>query len=161
MNSLEAKIRDNKTKGQLNAIRNDGRVPGIIYGGKDQNQKVSISKKLLKTLIEKENFLSNIITLNVDGKSQNVLPREVKYHIISDEPTHVDFLRVLPGVKIKIEVPVNFINHEKSPGLKRGGVLNIVRRKVELKCPTENIPDELIVDLENKDIGESLSLIHI
>ena len=109
MNSLEAKIRDNKTKGQLNAIRNDGSVPGIIYGGKDQNQKVSISKKLLKTLIEKENFLSNIITLNVDGKSQNVLPREVKYHIISDEPTHVDFLRVLPGVKIKIEVPVNFI----------------------------------------------------
>ena len=83
MNSLEAKIRDNKTKGQLNAIRNDGGVPGIIYGGKDQNQKVSISKKLLKTLIEKENFLSNIITLNVDGKSQNVLPREVKYHIIS------------------------------------------------------------------------------
>ena len=74
MNSLEAKIRDNKTKGQLNAIRNDGSVPGIIYGGKDQNQKVSISKKLLKTLIEKENFLSNIITLNVDGKSQNVLP---------------------------------------------------------------------------------------
>ncbi len=139
MNSLEAKIRDNKTKGQLNAIRNDGSVPGIIYGGKDQNQKVSISKKLLKTLIEKENFLSNIITLNVDGKSQNVLPREVKYHIISDEPTHVDFLRVLPGVKIKIEVPVNFINHEKSPGLKRGGVLNIVRRKVELKCPISSV----------------------
>ena len=158
MNSLEAKIRDNKTKGQLNAIRNDGGVPGIIYGGKDQNQKVSISKKLLKTLIEKENFLSNIITLNVDGKSQNVLPREVKYHIISDEPTHVDFLRVLPGVKIKIEVPVNFINHEKSPGLKRGGVLNIVRRKVELKCPSENIPSELIVDLDGVDIGHSFKI---
>ena len=158
MNSLEAKIRDNKTKGQLNAIRNDGSVPGIIYGGKDQNQKVSISKKLLKTLIEKENFLSNIITLSIDGKSQDVLPREVKYHIISDEPTHVDFLRVLPGVKIKIEVPVNFINHEKSPGLKRGGVLNIVRRKVELKCSTENIPTELVVDLDNLDIGSSIKI---
>ena len=120
MNSLEANIRENKTKGELNAIRNNGNVPAIIYGGKDKNQKVSISKKLLKVLIDKENFLSNIITLNVDGKSQNVLPREVKYHIISDEPTHVDFLRVLPGVKIKIEVPVNFINQEKSPGLKRG-----------------------------------------
>ena len=158
MNSLEAKIRDNKTKGQLNTIRNDGGVPGIIYGGKDQNQKVSISKKLLKTLIEKENFLSNIITLNVDGKSQNVLPREVKYHIISDEPTHVDFLRVLPGVKIKIEVPVNFINSEKSPGLKRGGVLNIVRRKVELSCPSEKIPESLTIDLDGVDIGESFKI---
>jgi large subunit ribosomal protein L25 len=158
MNSLEANIRDNSTKGELNTIRNSGNVPAIIYGGKDQNQKVSISKKLLKILIEKENFLSNIITLNVNGKPQNVLPREVKYHILSDEPTHVDFLRVLPGVKIKIEVPVNFINHEKSPGLKRGGVLNIVRRKVELKCPSEKIPESLTIDLEGVDIGESFKI---
>ena len=158
MNSLEASIRDNKTKGELNAIRNGGNVPAIIYGGKEDSLKISISKKLLKTLIEKENFLSNIITLNVNGKSQNVLPREVKYHIISDEPSHVDFLRVLPGVKIKIEVPVNFINHEKSPGLKRGGVLNIVRRKVELKCPSEKIPENLTIDLEGIDIGESFKI---
>ena len=158
MKSLEANIRDNSTKGQLNAVRKSGNVPAIIYGGKDQNQKVSISKKLLKILIEKENFLSNIISLNVNGKTQNVLPREVKYHILSDEPTHVDFLRVLPGVKIKIEVPVNFINHEKSPGLKRGGVLNIVRRKVELKCPSEKIPENLIVDLDGVDIGESFKI---
>ena len=158
MNSLDANIRNNLTKGQLNAIRDSGNVPAIIYGGKDQNQKISISKKLLKALIEKENFLSNIITLNVDGKSQNVLPREVKYHILSDEPTHVDFLRVLPGVKIKIEVPVNFINHEKSPGLKRGGVLNIVRRKVELKCPSEKIPANLTIDLDGVDIGESFKI---
>ena len=158
MNSLDANIRDNKSKGQLNAIRNDGSVPAIIYGGKDENQKISISKKLLKFLIEKENFLSSIITLNIDGKTQNVLPREVKYHIISDEPTHVDFLRVLPGVKIKIEVPVNFINHEKSPGLKRGGVLNIVRRKVELKCPSEKIPESLTLDLDNIDIGSSFKI---
>ena len=158
MNSLEVNIRDNKSKGQLNAIRANGNVPAIIYGGKDENQKISISKKLLKALIEKENFLSNIITLNVGGKTQNVLPREVKYHIISDEPTHVDFLRVLPGVKIKIEVPVNFINHEKSPGLKRGGVLNIVRRKVELKCPSEKIPENLTIDLDGVDIGESFKI---
>ena len=158
MKSLVANIRDNSTKGQLNAVRKSGNVPAIIYGGKDQNQKVSISKKLLKILIEKENFLSNIISLNVNGKTQNVLPREVKYHILSDEPTHVDFLRVLPGVKIKIEVPVNFINHEKSPGLKRGGVLNIVRRKVELKCPSEKIPENLIVDLDGVDIGESFKI---
>ena len=158
MNSLDANIRKNNTKGELNAIRNNGKVPGIIYGGKDQNQKISIPKKLLKTLIEKENFLSNIITLNVDGKPQNVLPREIKYHILSDEPIHVDFLRILPGVKIKIEVPVNFINHEKSPGLKRGGVLNIVRRKVELKCPSEKIPANLTLDLDGIDIGESFKI---
>ena len=82
----------------------------------------------------------------------------MKYHIISDEPTHVDFLRVLPGVKIKIEVPVYFINSEKSPGLKRGGVLNIVRRKVELKCPSEKIPGNLTIDLDGVDIGESFKI---
>ena len=158
MNSLEANIRDSSTKGQLNTIRLSGNVPAIIYGGKDKNQKISISKKLLKFLIEKENFLSSIITLSIDGKSQNVLPREVKYDIISDEPTHVDFLRVLQGVKIKIEVPVNFINHEKSPGLKRGGVLNIVRRKVELKCPSEKIPENITLDLDGIDIGESFKI---
>ncbi len=158
MNSLEANIRDNKTKGQLNSIRTNGSVPAIIYGGSEENQKISISKKLLKTLIEKENFLSNIITLNIGGKKQNVLPREVKYHIITDEPTHVDFLRVVPGVKIKIEVPVNFINQEKSPGLKRGGVLNIVRRKVELKCPSEKIPESLTLDLDGVDIGSSFKI---
>ena len=158
MNSLEVSIRDNKTKGQLNSIRVNGNVPAIIYGGKEENQKISISKKLLKTLIEKEDFLSSIISLNINGKSQDVLPREVKYHIISDEPTHVDFLRVVPGVKIKIEVPVKFINHEKSPGLKRGGVLNIVRRKVELKCPSEKIPNNLTLDLEGIDIGESFKI---
>ena len=158
MNSLEANIRENSTKGQLNSIRNSGNVPAIIYGGNDQNQKISISKKLLKVLIERENFLSNIITIKIGEKSQNVLPREVKYHILSDEPTHVDFLRVLPGVKIKIEVPVNFINHEKSPGLKRGGVLNIVRRKVELKCPSEKIPENLTIDLDGVDIGESFKI---
>ena len=95
---------------------------------------------------------------NVDGKSQNVLPKEIKYHIISDEPIHVDFLRVVPGLKIKIEVPVQFINHEKSPGLKRGGVLNIVRRKVELRCPSEKIPESLVIDLDGIDIGESFKI---
>ena len=158
MNSLEASIRENTTKGQLNSIRESGNVPAIIYGGKEENQKISISKKLLKNLIEKENFLSSIITLNINGKPQNVLPREVKYHIISDEPAHVDFLRVLPGVKIKIEIPVNFINHDKSPGLKRGGVLNIVRRKVELKCPSEKIPESITLDLDGIDIGSSFKI---
>ena len=158
MNSLEVNIRDNSTKGQLNTIRNSGNVPAIVYGGKEQNQKISISKKLLKSLIDKENFLSTIISLNIDGKPQNVLPKEIKYHILSDEPIHVDFLRVVKGIKIRIEIPVQFINHEKSPGLKRGGVLNIVRRKIELKCPSEKIPGSIVIDLDGVDIGESFKI---
>jgi large subunit ribosomal protein L25 len=158
MISLDANIRNTKTKGELSTLRNNGGVPAVIYGGEAQNETVSISKKLLKSLIDKENFLSNIVTLNVDGKTQNVLPREIKYHIISDEPIHVDFLRVVPGVKIRIEVPVQFINHEKSPGLKRGGVLNIVRRKVELRCPSEKIPESLVIDLDGIEIGESFKI---
>ena len=158
MNSLNANIRDTKTKGELSLLRNSGSVPAIIYGGEAQNEKIFVSKKLLKSLIEKENFLSSIVTLSVDGKPQNALPREIKYHVITDEPIHVDFLRVVPGVKIRIEVPVQFINHEKSPGLKRGGVLNIVRRKVELRCPSEKIPENLIIDLDGVDIGESFKI---
>ena len=158
MNSLEAQIRSDVTKGELNALRLNGNVPAIVYGGKEENVKVSISKKLLKTLIEKENFLANIVTLNVNGQPQNVLPREITYDVLTDEPIHVDFLRVVPGVKIRIEVPVIFINHDKSPGLKRGGVLNIVRRKVELKCPSEKIPASLTLDLDGIDIGESFKI---
>ena len=158
MISLNATVRTNKTKGQLSAIRLSGDVPAIIYGGKEENEKISISKKVLKSTIEKENFLSSIITLSVNGKNQNVLPREIIYDVLSDEPIHIDFLRVVPGVKIRIEVPVEFINHEKSPGLKRGGVLNIVRRKVELKCPSEKIPEKLTLDLDGIDIGESFKI---
>ncbi len=158
MNSLEANIRENKTKGELNSIRNNGNVPAIIYGGKEKNEKISISKKLLKSSIEKENFLSNIVSLKIGDKNHNVLPREVVYDVLTDEPIHVDFLRVIPGVKIRIEVPVEFINHEKSPGLKRGGVLNIVRRKVELKCPSEKIPEKITLDLDGVDIGESFKI---
>ena len=158
MNSLEANIRNTKSKGDVRSLRLAGNIPGIIYGGTEQNQKVTILKKTLKILIAKENFLSNIITLNLDGKPQNVLPKEITYNVISDEPTHIDFLRVVPGVKIKIEVPVKFINHETSPGLKKGGVLNIVRRKIELKCPSEKIPEAIVIDLDGIEIGESFKI---
>jgi len=158
MNSLEANTRNTKSKGDVRSLRLNGNVPGIIYGGADKNEKVSVSKKTLKSLIDKENFLSNIITLNLDGKPQNVLPREITYNVISDEPTHIDFLRVVPGAKIRIEVPVKFINHETSPGLKRGGVLNIVRRKIELKCPSEKIPESITINLDGIEIGESFKI---
>ena len=158
MNSLEANTRNTKSKGDVRSLRLAGNIPGIVYGGTEQNQKITILKKTLKYLLEKENFLSNIIALNLDGQPQNVLPREVTYNVISDEPTHIDFLRVVPGVKIRIEVPVQFINHEKSPGLKRGGVLNIVRRKIELKCLSEKIPEAIVIDLDGIEIGESFKI---
>ena len=158
MNSLDANTRNTKSKGDVRSLRLAGNIPGIVYGGTEQNQTVTVLKKTLKILIAKENFLSNIITLNLDGKPQNVLPREITYNVISDEPTHIDFLRVVTGVKIRIEVPVQFINHETSPGLKRGGVLNIVRRKIELKCPSEKIPKAIIIDLDGIEIGESFKI---
>ena len=158
MNTLEANTRTGKSKGDVRSLRLNGNVPAIIYGGSEQNEKISVSKKILKSLLDKEGFLSSIIALKVEGKNQNVLPREVEYNVISDEPTHVDFLRIVPGVKIRIEVPVQFINHETSPGLKRGGVLNIVRRKIELKCPSEKIPESIVIDLDGVDIGESFKI---
>ncbi len=158
MNIIEATIRNTRTKGEVNLLRIKGSIPAIIYGGLEKNQKISLSKKNLKNLIEKQNFLSNIISLNLDGKSENVLPKEIVWDPKSDEPIHIDFLRIVKGAVVLLEIPVKFINNDKSPGLKRGGVLNIVRRKVELKCPTENIPKELIVDLDNLDIGASIKI---
>ena len=158
MNSIEANIRNTKTKGEVNSLRINGNVPAVVYGGSEKNQKIYLSKKNIKNLIEKENFLSNIISINLDGKSENVLPKEIVWDPITDEPIHIDFLRIVKGAKVILEIPVNFINIEKSPGLKRGGVLNIVRRKVELKCATESIPTELVVDLDNLDIGSSIKI---
>ena len=158
MNTIEAFNRTTTTKGQLNSLRKKGEVPGIVYGGKDDNQKISLSKKEVKNLLDKENFLSNVISLKIDGKEFSVLPRDIVYDTLSDEPIHLDFLRITKGSKIILEIPVKFINEDLSPGLKRGGVLNIVRRKVELRCPTENIPRELIVDLNNLDIGASIKI---
>ena len=158
MSPLEAYMRNTKTAGELKVVRKQGNVPGIVYGGSEKNQKVSVSIKILKSLMEKKNFLSKIIKLKVDGKEENVLPKDISFDVITDEPIHIDFIRVVKGSSVVIEIPVKFINNEKSPGLKRGGVLNIVRRKVELKCPSENIPSELIVDLDGVDIGHSFKI---
>ena len=158
MSTIQATIRDTKTKGQVNDLRNKGNVPGIIYGGELPNEKISITTKEIKNLINKENFLSNVISINLDGKEQKVLTRNISFDTVTDEPIHFDFMRIVKGGKIILEIPVKFINNELSPGLKRGGVLNIVRRKVELKCPAENIPTELVVDLEGLDIGTSIKI---
>ena len=158
MSIIQATIRDTKTKGQVNDLRSKGNVPGIVYGGEQPNEKISITTKELKNLINKENFLSNVISINLDGKEQKVLTRNIAFDTVTDEPIHFDLMRIVKGGKIILEIPVKFVNNELSPGLKRGGVLNIVRRKVELRCPAENIPTELIVDLEGLDIGTSIKI---
>ena len=158
MSNLEANLRLETSKGKNNILRKQGMVPAILYGGEEKNELISISKKHLKTLLDQENFLSNVLKIKIKDKEINVLPREVSFDVVTDEPIHVDFLRMVSGRKIILEIPVKFINNELSPGLKRGGVLNIVRRKVELKCPTESIPKELVVDLEGLDIGSSIKI---
>ena len=158
MSIIQATIRETKTKGQVNDLRSKGNVPGIVYGGELPNEKISITTKELKNLINKENFLSNVISINLDGKEQKVLTRNISFDTVTDEPIHFDLMRIVKGGKIILEIPVKFINNELSPGLKRGGVLNIVRRKVELRCPAEIIPTELVVDLEGLEIGTSIKI---
>tara|TARA_B110000971_G_scaffold184681_1_gene192523 strand:- start:1578 stop:2312 length:735 start_codon:yes stop_codon:yes gene_type:complete len=158
MNNLKATKRETVTSGQLNKLRDNGLIPGILYGGKDPNAKISIDKKLIKNILNSEAFLSSVLDLDLDGNKLKVIPRDVAYNVISEEPIHIDFMRVVPGTKIVLNIPVKFINNEECPGLKVGGVLNIVRRKVELKCPAENIPEEIIVDLKDLEIGSSIKI---
>ncbi len=158
MNNLKAIKRDTSSAGQINELRSKGFIPAILYGGKDPNTKISIEKKSIKNILNAESFLSTVIELDLEGKKQKVLPREVSYHVVSDEPIHIDFMRIVSGSKIIIEIPVQFKNHSDSPGLKRGGVLNIVRRKVELKCPADKIPDDIVIDLTGSDIGTSIKI---
>ena len=158
MNNLKATKRETATSGQLNKLRDRGFIPGIIYGGKDANAKISIEKKIIKNILKSESFLSSVLDLDLDGSKLKVIPRDVAYNVISDEPIHIDLMRVVPGTKIVLEIPVKFINNSDCPGLKVGGVLNIVRRKVELKCPAEKIPEEIIVDLKGLEIGSSIKI---
>ena len=158
MSNLKATKRKDLSSGSNNKLRAKGFIPAILYGGKDPNQNISVSKKEISNIISSETFLSKVLELDLDGKKEKVIPRDVAYHVVSEEPIHIDFMRIVSGKKIIIEIPVKFINHPDSPGLKRGGVLNIVRRKVELKCPAESIPDEIIVDLAGTDIGTSIKI---
>jgi len=158
MNILKATKRAKSSTGQINKLRTDGFIPAVLYGGKKNNLNISLKKLELQNVIQTETFMSKVFDLDIDGASEKALPRDVAYDPISDEPIHIDFIRVEKGAKIVLQIPVKFINSDKSPGLKKGGVLNIVRRKVELKCPTENIPNEIIVDLDNTEINTSLKI---
>ena len=158
MSNLKALRREIGSSGSNNKLRSEGYVPAILYGGKNPNQNISVEKKAIKTIVNSETFLSKVLELDIEGKKEKVIPREVAFHVISEEPIHIDFMRIVAGKKIILEIPVKFINHPDSPGLKRGGVLNIVRRKVELKCPGESIPDDITVDLAGTDIGTSIKI---
>ena len=158
MSNIKATKRESLSSGSNNKLRAKGLIPAILYGGKDANQNISVNKKEISSIINSDTFLSKVLELDVDGKKEKVIPRDVAYHVVSEEPIHIDFMRILSGKKVILEIPVKFIHHPDSPGLKRGGVLNIVRRKVELKCPAENIPDEIIVDLAGTDIGTSIKI---
>ena len=158
MSNLKAIKRDNTSSGANNKLRSEGLIPAILYGGKDANQNISVKKKDLENLVNSDTFLSKVLELDIDGKKEKVIPRDVAFNVVSEEPIHIDFMRIVSGKKIILEIPVKFINHPDSPGLKRGGVLNIVRRKIELKCPAENIPNEIIVDLAGTDIGTSIKI---
>ena len=158
MSNLKATKRENLSSGSNNKLRAKGFIPAILYGGKDQNQNISVSKKEISNIINSDTFLSKVLEIEIEGKKEKVIPRDVSYNVISEEPIHIDFMRIVTGKKIILEIPVKFINHPDSPGLKRGGVLNIVRRKVELKCPAESIPDEIVVDLAGTDIGTSIKI---
>ena len=158
MSNLKAIKRESTSSGSNNKLRSDGLIPAILYGGKNPNQKISILFKEIKSIINSDTFLSKVLELEIEGKKEKVIPRDVAFNVVSEEPIHIDFMRIVDGKKIILEIPVKFINHPDSPGLKRGGVLNIVRRKVELKCPAENIPDEIVVDLAGTDIGTSIKI---
>ena len=158
MSNLKAIKRENTSSGSNNKLRSEGLIPAILYGGKEANKNISIEQKDIKNLIHSDTFLSKVLDLEVDGKKEKVIPRDIAFNVVTEEPIHIDFMRIVSGKKIILEIPVKFINHPDSPGLKRGGVLNIVRRKVELKCPAENIPDEIIIDLAGTDIGTSIKI---
>lgn len=158
MNSLKATKRTSASTGQVNKLRSEGYIPGVLYGGQKNNLNISLKKLHLQNIINTETFMSKVYDLDIDGNSEKALARDVSYDPVSDEPIHIDFMRITKGSKLTLEIPVKFINSEKSPGLKKGGVLNIVRRKVELKCPAENIPDEIIADLDNTEINSSLKI---
>ncbi len=156
--TLSAETRDREGKGASRALRNNGRVPAVIYGGKSEPQTIHLEEKALVKALMTGHFFNSVVEITVGGKAQTTLPKDVAFHPVTERPMHVDFLRVAKDTKISVNVPVHFINEEKSPGLKRGGVLNIVRHDVELACDASHIPDELTIDLSGYDVGDSIHI---
>ena len=158
---LKAQARSGVGKGAARALRRQGLVPAVIYGEKKAPLPIAINYNEALHRIYGGGFLSHVITLDVDGEKHRVIPRDYQLDPVKDFPIHVDFLRIGAGHKISVEVHVHFVNEPASPGLKRGGVLNIVRHTVELSCPPDLIPEEIVVDLTGREIGDSIHISHV
>lgn len=156
--SLTATARERVGKGAARAERRAGRVPAVIYGDKKPASPISLAYSDLTQQLNTGHFLTTIYEIEVGGEVNRVLPRDVQYDPVKDFPVHVDFLRLAAGTRIAVAVPVSFINEEASPGLRRGGVLNVVRHEVELSCPADAIPDAIVADLTGLDLGDSLHI---
>jgi len=159
--TLAAERRDRAGKGAARATRRSDRVPGVIYGDKKPPLLISIEQRALERVANKESFFARLATVTVDGESHRVLPREVQLDPVKDRPIHADFLRVGPKTRITVAVPIHFENEGAAPGLKRGGVLNVVRHAVEVYCLADSIPELFTADLTGLDIGDSIHISHV
>lgn len=158
INEIKASARAHSGTGGARAVRREKRVPGIVYGDKGEPQTIALDANELSIIIGRGKFLSTLFELDVDGTKSRVIPREVQLDPVKDTPVHVDFQRVGPGARIRVDVPVRFVNESLSPGLKRGGVLNIVRHEVEVMAPADAIPDFFEFNLEGLEIGRSIHI---
>jgi large subunit ribosomal protein L25 len=159
--TLSAEARDRAGKGASRALRREGRVPAVIYGNNEEPQTVHVEEKLLAKLLGTGHFFNSVIMVEVGGKSVRTLAKDVAFHPVTERPLHADFLRVSEHAKVHVNVPVHFKNEEASPGLKRGGVLNIVRHELDLICDAAEIPDEISIDLTGIEVGESIHMSNI
>lgn len=160
--SFAAERRAKAGRGPARALRRDGKVPAIVYGGKEEPLMLAVgAKEIKRQLSTNARFFSSLFDLDLGDEKLRVLPREAQLHPVSDDPLHLDFIRAAAGARVVVEVPVVFRNEAASPGLKRGGVLNIVRREIELSCPVESIPSQLVVDLTGLEINASVHISHI
>ena len=159
--TLPAETRDRAGKGASRALRREGRVPAVIYGGKEEPTPIHVEEKLLRKQLGTGHFMNSIVEIELGGKTLRTLPKDVAFHPVTDRPTHVDFLRLAKGAKVDVNVPVVFVNEEKSPGLKKGGVLNIVRHELELVCDADKIPSEIEIDVTGKEVGDSIHISHV
>ncbi|TRW14038.1 50S ribosomal protein L25/general stress protein Ctc [Glacieibacterium frigidum] len=155
---LAAGLRERAGKGASRAVRLTGRVPAVIYGDKQAPVTIHVPEKELTKLLHTGHFMNSVVELELDGATHRTLPRDVQFHVVSDRPIHVDFLRLAIGGTIAVQVPVHFTDEDQSPGMKRGGTLNIVRHEVELNCPSDAIPDQLNFSLAGLDIGDSIHI---
>jgi len=158
---LKAEARDKVGKGSAREVRRNGKVPAVIYGDKQPPLAIALNYKEVYYKIHGGGFLTTIATIDVDGKKIEVLPKDYQLDPVRDFPMHVDFLRIGKDSVVTVEVPVHFINEDKSPGLKRGGVLNVVRHEVEFTVPAHAIPESITLDLTGTDIGDSLHISHV